>query len=907
MAAAGGVLSGAEVDYKRDVQPILRERCYACHGALKSEAGLRLDAASLIRKGGGSGAVIVPGNAASSLLIDRISSSDASYRMPPEGRALEPKEVARLRAWVVAGAPAPADDRPEEDPNKHWAFLRPMRPPVPDVNTPEWRDHPIDAFIAREHEERRLRPVSLVSKPLLLRRLYVDLIGLPPSRQEIHAFLNDDSAEAVERVVAELLANPQYGERWGRHWMDVWRYTDWYGLGAQLRNSQKHIWHWRDWIVDSLNADKGYDRMVLEMLAGDEIAPADLDAVTGTGFLARNYYLFNRTTWLDDTIEHTSKAFLGLTMNCAKCHDHKYDPVTQLDYYRMRAIFEPHQVRLDPLPGEIDLEKDGLPRVFDAHPQAPTYLHVRGDAKEQDKSRAIEPGTPEFLTPNPLDIAPISLSLDVHRPELRQHVIANHLDAATRAVANARDELKRAEVSIAAAPSKKANASQGKSERATPRSTNSTEATDVDSLELDVRVAKATLAAAELHFEALRTAHAADMVRHSQATPTNAKQLIAVAAQASRAYDLAKSEADVVHAERRLARATQKEKAGASKKLETARKNLQKSRQAMTDADDSRYTSLRASRKALEGPDESEESRYQPYPETSTGRRSALAHWIVDAENPLTARVAVNHIWMRHFGEPLVESVTDFGRRAQRPPLQPLLDWLAVEFIGSGWSMKHLHHLIVTSRTYALSSSTLKADPTTHDRDPTNTYYWRRRPLRMESQVVRDSLLLLAGVLETELGGPTIDPGRPESEKKRRRSLYFTQSRDHQHEFLNMFDDADILRCYRRSESIVPQQALALVNSRLAMTMARETAKRIEGELGDLDVEAAERDDRFIEHAYELILAVTPTTEERRACQETLETMRTRLTERQHPHPVKRARENLVHALINHNDFITLR
>lgn len=173
--------------------------------------------------------------------------------------------------------------------------------------------------------------------------------------------------------------------------MDVWRYTDWYGLGKQLRYSQKHIWHWRDWIVESLNADKGYDRMILEMLAADELAPTDRDSLRATGFLARNYFLFNRTTWLDNTIEHTSKAFLGLTMNCTKCHDHKYDPLTQVDYYRMRAFFEPYQVRLDAAPGETDLEKDGLARVYDAHPQAPTYLFIHGDANGRTRAEAFRP------------------------------------------------------------------------------------------------------------------------------------------------------------------------------------------------------------------------------------------------------------------------------------------------------------------------------------------------------------------------------------------------------------------------------------------------------------------------------------------------------------------------------------
>src|SRR5258705_1301603 len=215
-------------------------------------------------------------------------------------------------------------------PARHWAFERVSRPGVPEVRDAGRVKNPIDAFLAREHEKRGLTPLPEARKEVLLRRVTLDLTGLPPAREDLHAFLADGSADAYERAVDRLLASPRYGERWGRHWMDVWRYSDWYGRRTtpDVMISYPRIWRWRDWIVRSLNEDKGYDRMVLEMLAADEVAPADDAALPATGVLVRNWYQWNYNVWMKDLVEHTGKAVLGLTLNCAHCHDHKYDPIT---------------------------------------------------------------------------------------------------------------------------------------------------------------------------------------------------------------------------------------------------------------------------------------------------------------------------------------------------------------------------------------------------------------------------------------------------------------------------------------------------------------------------------------------------------------------------------------------------
>jgi hypothetical protein len=759
-----------------------------------------------------------------------------------------------------------------------WSFDPPIRPALPALSHTSWGVNPVDQFLAAQQEAHKIIPVEPAPARLLLRRLYLDLIGLPPTRDELDRFERDPTS--YEKIVDELLERPQYGERWGRHWMDVWRYSDWFGLGDQLRNSQKHIWHWRDWIIESLNEDKGYDRMLLEMLAADELTPTDRETLRATGFLARQYFLFNRTTWLDDTIEHTAQAFLGLTMNCAKCHDHKYDPVTQVDYYRFRAVFEPYQVRLDAWPGQIDLEKNGLPRVYDAHLDVPTYLQIRGDAKNLDTNQVITPGLPKSLASEELKIVPLELALGARAPSLQPFVLEDQLRAAQAEIDSAQRKLEAARQAVAQAEGSNGEAAAG------PNGSQPA----VDDARAKVLLAEKVYAAAQLRPVTLRAAYEADLAKAQGAADVAAR--VQEAAQAERADKLAQAERDETRARQLLAGAAAKEKEKAEKDLKAAHERLEKARQAN---ESSEYTPIRASLKALEGPDETEASRFQPYPTASTGRRLALARWIVDRQNPLTARVAVNHIWLRHFGQPLVETVNDFGNQSKEPVQRALLDWLAVELMESGWSMKHLHRLMVTSQAYRFSSSTATADTQTVKTDPENHLYWRHRSTRMEAEVIRDSLLSLAGALDPMIGGPTVDP----KQGGFRRSLYFTHSRDDHDEFLSMFDDADVFRCYRRTESLVPQQALTLANSRLALTMSRRIAEQLTHGQG------AVNDDQFVSAAFETILALPPTAEERLACRQALE--QTRAVLKGQSRAAERAQEDLVHALINHNDFITIR
>ena len=884
------------VDYFKQIRPILRARCIACHGALKQKGGLRLDTAALAIKGGDSGPAIEPGNVASSLLLERVSASDITERMPPEGEPLKPEQISVLKQWIAQKADAPADEQPERDPRDHWAFKTPVRPPPPEVDnaTPEqarWQRNPIDAFIAAEHCKYRLAPQAEADRRVWLRRVSLDLVGLPPTPEDIAAFLADQSPEAHDNVVTRLLNSPQYGERWGRHWMDIWRYSDWWGLGAEVRNSQKHIWHWRDWIVESLNSDKGYDQMLREMLAADELYPNDLDRLRATGYLVRPYFIFNRTTWLDETIEHTAKGMLGLTFNCAKCHDHKYDPLSQVAYYQLRAIFEPYQLRTEMVPGQADFEKDGIPRVFDAHLDVATHLHIRGDDRNPDKSRSLDPSVPGFLSPDGWKLAcePIALPVEATQPGLRDFVLKAHRQASEQQIAAARSALE-------AAKTKRAESENAAKESA---AASQPEPSPVDQTQLAMTIAEKALKTAEAQLASIEARAAADRAKLAQ--DANLSALALAASRSERVVAANRAEEDLRRAELVLLQASADKKTTPEVKLAAAKTALEMANKAITaikaiDLPSETYTSLPGAKKTQE--DYQNRNADKPYPLTSTGRRTAFAKWLTDPRHPLTARVAVNHIWTRHMGKALVPTVFDFGRKGAPPTHPDLLDWLAVELIEHNWSMKHIHRLIVTSQVYRLSSSSAGADDATLAADADNRFYWRMNPVRMEAQIVRDSLLSLAGEIDLSLGGPSI---AIDDEASRRRSLYFVHSHNDHQKFLSTFDDANVLDCYRRAESIVPQQALAMENSPLVTAMAGKITQRI----------AAARpnatDSDFIRTAFATILTVEPTADEQATMAELLQRMTELAKARNRPNPETIARANLVQAILNHNDFITIR
>lgn len=1146
------------VDYATEIKPLLKSHCFACHGVLKQESALRLDSGSLLMKGGEIGAAVVPGKAEESLLYQVIS-ENPDFAMPPEGqgRKLKPTEVALIRDWINQGAHFPQNDPPERAPAEHWAFQKVIRPAVPKV---ESASHPIDAFLNARLKAANVVPQPTTDKATLLRRVYLDLIGLPPQPDELHAFLKDKRPDAYQRVVDDLLSRPQYGERWGRHWMDVWRYSDWYGRrGAKdMTNSYSLTWRWRDWIIRSLNEDKGYNRMILEMLAADEIAPNDYENLVATGFIVRNFYRWNYHTWLKDNVEHTGKAFLGLTMNCCECHDHKYDPIGQEEYFAFRSFFEPIDLQHNRVPGEADPGpypdyklgvrngpvRTGMVRIYDRHPEARTRFYTGGLEQNIVKDKEpIDPAAVAFLGGDQLNINPIDLPVTSWYPGLKPFVVKEETQKREDAIQAARQkwesqksqfqqELQKQETELATLlninktagqgepgdPKKtqtttfqalQLNASQGRRTLANtftdwkqlepetrvrfqlrilsdslvnfqlsndlsagrtnlyvafdagkiitfaPGTTNKTEigvyqmAGSEETFDIDILL-KPEADVAELTITQLSNsqnivnqtpialngwnpsneknrgifldAHPGSVAEFDnivflqkgeqelkrfdfesptyqrgedvpgiedwQATPfctgtassqivlnrpltkeeqqrqdqitavTRKRDLAALNLKAlEHALTAANTEKAAYAARVQAARAKYIDQAPNVEMVEQQASQLEwqarqttaqaeaisaelafKQAQSLPESDKERSKKIQAAQQKLtqaqktlaasSKPHDASSTTYTPlspqFPKQSTGRRAALARWIANRDNPLTARVAVNHIWMRHFGQPLVKSVYNFGRSGADPTHPDLLNWLAAELMDHGWQMKHIHRLIVLSDAYQRSSKGLPADHENWNRDRDNRLLWKFPTNRMEAEVVRDSLFALADDLDPTMYGQELE--QDQGLITNRRSLYYSHHGEEKMEFLALFDGPSATDCYERKSTVMPQQALALTNSRLTVIQGRKIAARLWDQIQQQqqqneDAKTPELQRTFIARTFELILSRPANEKEIETAVRFLEQQdslfskaaATPAKEKAKPFeqpatdPGARARESLVQALFNHNDFVTIR
>ncbi|MDB5385275.1 MAG: Planctomycete cytochrome, partial [Planctomycetaceae bacterium] len=737
--------------FESKIRPLLSQHCYACHSADAKEIGgnLRLDSRAAIVQGGDTEPPILPDDPEASLLLTAVRYTDDTLKMPPKTK-LSGAEIADLEAWVRMGAPDPrTETKPVakskyaidwEQARQFWAFQPVQKVSPPAVQNLSWPINDIDRFILEKLERAQLPPADLADRPTLIRRATFDLTGLPPSPEEIDAFVNDSSPDAFAVVVDRLLASPQYGERWGRYWLDVVRYADTAGDNSDFPIPQMS--KYRDWVIGAFNRDLPYDQFVREQLAGDLMPSADerqrQERIIATGYVANARRFGSRVSdypqhlTIEDTIDNVGRAFLGLTVNCARCHDHKFDPISAQDYYALYGIFQSTRY---PWPG-IELEQ---------------------------KQR---------------DLVPLGSKAEIESAQQAKRERQVQLDAETKRLEQARD-------------------SQKGDERA--------------KLEKAVQAAR-------------------------NAAEANARQPLP--------FELAYAIAD-------------------SAKIEDVRI------QVKGDPNKTGPVVHRHFLTILGGAE-------LPAEDHSSGRLQ-LADWIVDAKNPLTARVLVNRVWHYHFGRGLVSTPNDFGRQGQPPTHPELLDWLANQFVASGWSIKSLHRLIMLSRTYQQASRN-PAVPL----DPTQSHLLSVFPRRrLDAEAIRDTLLMLSGNLDSKPAGP--HPFPPQSEWKftqhnpfkavydtNHRSVYMMTQRIQRHPYLAIFDGADpSTSTGKRSTSTTPLQALYLLNDPFVHEQSRGFAARLIRDRND-DVSRLKR-------AYLLALSQSPNSDELAASETFLKTVRTEL------------------------------
>lgn len=817
LAAAAGACAVAHADqpatptasappaFERDVRPVLKASCFQCHGENEEpEGGLDLRLARRIVGGGDSGPAVVPGDHNASLLYQRVRDGE----MPPDpAHRLTDSQIETIARWIDAGAPT---QRPEpesidgdvftEEELAHWAWQPVTRPAVPAVHDRARLSTPIDAFLLARLQEAGFGFSPEADPTTLLRRLFLDLIGLPPTPEQADRFLSDLQPGAYERLVDELLASPHYGERWGRHWLDAAGYADSEGYSVE-DPVRDWAWKYRDYVIRAFNEDRPFDRFIREQLAGDEmiaspldnLTPEDAEKLIATGYLrmapdgtaARvDDPDLARNDVMAETIKIVSSSLMGVTLGCAQCHDHRYDPIPQADYYRFRAFFEP----------------------------ALNWKHWRTPAQrlvslytDADRAKAAE-------------IEAEAQCVLAERSRLEQQLIRETLDK-----------------EIAKLPAEVQEAA--KTAHATPENDRTTEQKALFKQYPSLNVNPGTL------------------YLYDSAAAAQLKEL----ADKAEAIRAARPPEEFVHALTELP-----EEAPATYVF--ARGDYQQPKAEVTPA----FLSVVARAAGAATVPADDPAR------PTTGRRTHLAEHLTSGRHPLVARVVVNRLWMHHFGRGLVATPADFGALGTPPSHPELLDWLASEFVSSGWSVKHVHRLIVLSSAYRQS---LRTDAAQDAADPDNLLYGGARLVRLDAEVIRDGVLAASGRLNDALYGrpvpvmadetgrwilgiENLNAGRPGAViplngEEFRRSVYVQVRRSRPVAVLDTFDWPRMSpNCDCRKPSTSTPQSLMLMNSDFVVAESRAFAERVARDAGD---DCA----RQIDLAWRLALARWPEESER--------------------------------------------
>ncbi len=740
-----------------DVQPILNAHCIRCHQADLASGGLALDSLAGLMKGGVSGKVVTPGNAGGSLLVERLLGQGGKPQMPMGFTALSEREIGLIRTWIDQGCSA------SKISSAHWAYVRPVRPPIPKVRNRAWIRNPIDAFVLSRLEREGLAPSAEADRTTLIRRVTLDLTGLPPTPKEVDDFLADRSPNAYDKVVDRLFASPHYGERMALPWLDAARYAD--SNGFQM-DGDTYQYVWRDWVVRAMNANMPFDRFTTLQIAGDLLPNASPITTEGRAELIasafnRNHMLNGeggaipeeaRTVALFDRVDTTCTTWLGLTMTCARCHDHKYDPFTQRDYYSLMAYFN-------------NVPETGIPEGGDRYSIAEPWMY----AGSQDQIQKL---------------AALEARLAVAAEDEKRVVATPQVTAAQE----------RWEESLRDEGRGKKEESGGKKAQVVPK-----EILDIVHTEKAKRSSSDEEKVRDYFLEKVAACRAAE-VHHR--TATLKKQSDELRADMPRVMIMSDRRPRQTHI--------------------FSRGNYE-------------------APLAKVGP--ATPSALPPAPAAAPRNRLGLAEWIVSPENPLTARVQVNRYWQIFFGHGLVKTPENFGVQGEPPTHPELLDWLAVEFEQSGWNVKRLQRMMVTSATYRQSSRVSRA---LVERDPANLLLARGARFRLPSMLIRDDALAASGLLNLAIGGKPVYPYQPKGiwdglaitdernfdypqSKGRdlyRRSLYTFWRRTVAPG--NLFDAASRQVCtVRQSQTSTPLHALTTLNDTTWVEAGRALAERV--------------------------------------------------------------------------------
>ncbi|MDY3552586.1 PSD1 and planctomycete cytochrome C domain-containing protein [Gemmata sp. JC717] len=838
--------TAAQLEYfEAKVRPVLADHCYSCHGPKKQSAGLRLDTSTGIKAGADDGPVVVPGDPVKSRLIKSVKREN-ELAMPPKS-PLPAEAVAVLVEWVKSGAALPAETAqgPAVDPKKHWAFQPVRAPLVPAAPNPKGESrNEIDAFVGAKLAEKGLAIAPRADKRALVRRAYFDLTGLPPTAEEVEAFVKDAAPDAWARLVDKLLASPRYGERWGRYWLDVARYADSKGYDLTRERAFPFSYTYRDYVVRSFNEDKPYDRFVTEQLAADLLPlGADKRPLAALGFLTLGRrFLNNQQDIIDDRIDVVTRGFMGLTVTCARCHDHKYDPIPAKDYYSLYGVFASTN------------EPAELPLIGDM-PRTPEVIAFEKEVETREAAIVAERDKRHAATVaklrEPAAVAEYLLAVldtrDARGEEVQNLLRQRDL---TRLVYDRWREFVAAEVkaksavfvplqALAAVPEKDFEA---KALAALPQGTNPLVAKALTDAK-----PKTLKAAVDVFAKALCAAPPAG-------TPSKEQAEVAKALAKGGPTDIALADAEKIQN-----RADRDAIAAIRKKVDTFKAaSPHAPPRAHVLADNAQPTQPVVFLRGNPGNRGPQVPRQAPEivtpnrkPFTQGSGRLELARAITSPENPLTARVMVNRVWLGHFGHGLLRTPSDFGVRSDPPSHPELLDYLASTFVREGWSVKRLHRAIMLSATYQQSSA---VTPEMYKLDPENRLLAHQNRRRLDFEALRDSLLSASGRLDLTEGGKPVDLFK--APFSARRTVYGLIDRTSLPGTFKVFDVANPdTHSPQRFQTTVPQQALFLMNSPFVQEQAKSLAARKE-------VAAAKTAAAKVTTLYRLALSRNPTADE---------------------------------------------